>query len=81
MKKPPIASLELALQILETLKTRELTREELAIMFDVSQATIWRSLAPMVRAGLVRERELNTGHDDGRWRLHYATKAWSGVTA
>lgn len=81
MSKSPMAALELALAILETLKTRELTREELAIMFDVSGATIWRSLAPLVRAGFVRERELNTGHDDGRWRLHYATKAWAGVAA
>lgn len=75
-RKPP--RLELALDILELLKDRELSREELAIHFDVDKATIYSAISPLVSRGFVRERKSCDGHDDRRWRWHYATKAWRG---
>lgn len=72
-------ALEFGLEVLNVLKTRELTRAELAVHFDVSEASVWRVLAVLVRKGFVREREATTGYGDGRKRMLYAAKAWSGA--
>lgn len=75
-----LPALELALAMLELMKTRELTRDDLAAHFDVHPTTVWRALHPLVNAGLVREREvLVESRGARRFRLHYATKAWGGV--
>lgn len=73
------ATLEFGLDTLELLKTRELTREELALHFEVTEATVWRVLSVLVRKGFVRERELQISDRDRYWRRHYAAKCWSGV--
>lgn len=70
--RKPHSPLVFALRMLEALKAKRMTREELAIQFGVHQSTVWLSLRPMVEAGLVLEERLCNGHDDARWRWHYS---------
>lgn len=70
--RPPHGPLLLALRMLEVLKRKRMTRDELAIEFGISAARVWVVLRPMVDAGLVLEERLCHGHDDARWRWNYS---------
>ena len=72
MSRKPHGPLVLALRMLEAIKAKRMTREELAIQFSVHQSTVWMALRPMVEIGLVLEEKLCHGHDDSRWRWHYS---------